>query len=69
VSVRVLQDVTFVRTFRLVPRAELSAVLAVRNRIVADAPNLPSTTDALFEEGVAGVYYARHVPLTASSAP
>ncbi|MFO0608098.1 MAG: hypothetical protein U0324_33345 [Polyangiales bacterium] len=62
-SVSVFYDVAFARALRLAPRALLPEVLAVRDRIVANAPNLPALVDGLVTEALPDVRYARHVPL------
>ncbi|MFO0608827.1 MAG: hypothetical protein U0324_37015 [Polyangiales bacterium] len=60
-SVTVLYDVAWPGTLRHVPRPDLPAVLAIRDRIVADAPNLPALTDAVVEDALPALYHARYV--------
>ncbi len=63
-SVTVVYDVAFHRALQAVPREDVPRLLAVRNQIVADAPNLPALVDALSVEALPDVRYTRHVPLT-----
>lgn len=60
-SPKVVYDVAWRRTLRYVPGEDLSAVLAARDRIVADAPNLPAITDGVVQEALPSLLYARYV--------
>jgi hypothetical protein len=61
VNLTVLYDLTYWRSLRHVPGTDLPTVLATRDLIIADAPNLPALTDTIVEEALPALYHARYV--------